>query len=121
MRADPDLDGDFARRIRVVLARQRIEEAALRLLRAAEHPPVPGRRHSHVATRLLLLLDGADTPDRFAERLHLADRAAAVYAGTSDVLHSRRTYIDIPEALLREWEDVVDAVEAAVDGTVAPG
>jgi hypothetical protein len=116
VRTDPDLDGDFARRIRVVLARQRIEEAALRLVQAAERPPVPGRRHGHVTARLLLLLHGADSPDRFAERLHLADRAAAVYAGTSDVLHSRRTYVDVPEALLREWEDVVDALESAVDG-----
>ena len=44
----------------------------------------------------------------------MADRAAAVYDATSNFLHSRRTYIDVPEALLREWEDVVDELDAVI-------
>jgi hypothetical protein len=97
---------DLMRRIRVLQARQRIEDVARRLLYDAEGAGATARFHVNVKTRLLLLCAAAS--DEWPDRYRIADRAAAVYDATSDVLHSRRTYVDVPEALLREWEDVVD-------------
>jgi hypothetical protein len=103
---------DLLRRIRVLKARQRIEDASRRLLQETESDGEE-RPHSNVKTRLLLLVCNV-APDQWWERYRLAERAKAVYAGTSDVLHTRRTYIDIPEALLHAWEEVVDELDAVV-------
>jgi hypothetical protein len=103
---------DLLRRIRVLRGRQRIEDAARRLLCEAEGAGTGDRTHAHVKTRLLPLCFACG--DEWPDRYRLADRAAAVYSATSDVLHTWHTYIDVPEALLRAWEDVVNELEEVV-------
>ena len=59
---------------------------------------------------LLLLL--VDLPEeRWPETYRIADRARAVHRETSDVLHSRRAFADVPETLVAEWESVTAEVE----------
>jgi hypothetical protein len=101
------------RRVRVLMARQRLEQQARILLCHAEGRPIAERSHQYVVKRLMLLTAGVP-PDRWAAAYGLARRAGAVYRETSAVLHSNRAFADVPEALVRGWEDVVDEVEKAV-------
>lgn len=108
---------DFHRRIRVLLVRQRIEVVARALLCIAEGSQPDDRLHARVKARLLLLL--AHVPhEKWSVAYRLARRAGAVHGETSDVLHSRRAFADVPEVLVREWEDLVEELErmASIDG-----
>lgn len=106
-------DPEFWRRIRVLVARQRIERCARDLLCDAEGSDPAQRLHEHVRTRLLLLAIGV-CADRWWAAYVLARRAADAYAGTSAVLHGRRAFGDVPEVLVGEWEEVAAELEARV-------
>jgi hypothetical protein len=112
------LRGPVERRVRVLTARQRLEQQARILLCHAEGRPTSDRPHQYVVGRLMLLTAGVP-PERWAAAYGLARRAGVVYRETSAVLHSNRAFADVPEALVREWEDVVEAVERAVASRVA--
>jgi hypothetical protein len=96
------------RRIRVLIARRRLEEHAATLVERATGTR-PGV-HRFVADRLALLTAGVP-PARWADAHGLARRAANVYSDTSIVLHSNRAFGDVPEPLVREWEQVVADVQ----------
>lgn len=105
------MSSSLDRRIRVLVVRRRLEEAAATLVERAR-----GKRpsqHRVVDARLMLLSAGAPPEQR--EAVHgLARRAAGVYDATSAVLHSRRAFADVPEYRVREWEDTVADVESAM-------
>lgn len=117
------LSGTSRRRIRVLLVRQALENLAADLLSAAEGGVAPQRAHAFVRSRLLLLADGAHG-DEWLGLTDLARRAGTVYRETSDVLHSNRAFGDVPKALVKEWEEVVATLRAAVAeklGSTSPG
>lgn len=109
------MTADFAVRIRVLRARQQIEDTAAALLAAAEGRP--RELSKEVRYRIMLLLAGmpADDHELWAARFRLAHRVRQVYGGTSDVLHSRRTYVDVPEAVLQDWEAVVEELVSVTE------
>jgi hypothetical protein len=106
------------RRVRVLRARQRLEQQAWILLCHVEGRPTSERGHQYVVRRLMLLTAGVP-PERWAAAYGLARRAGVVYRETSAVLHSNRAFADVPEALVQEWEDVVEEVEEAVASCTA--
>jgi hypothetical protein len=114
-RADgpPLARGPVERRVRVLMTRRRLEQQARTLLCHTEKRAPADRRHQFVVRRLMLLTAGVP-PEQRAAAYGLARRAGAVYGETSKVLHSNRAFADVPEALVREWEDVVEEVENAV-------
>jgi hypothetical protein len=58
--------------------------------------------------------------DRWAAAYGVARRAATVYGETSTVLHSNRAFGDLPEHVVREWEQVVAEVGYAVAAASRP-
>jgi len=58
--------------------------------------------------------------DRWAAAYGVARRAAIVYGETSTVLHSNRAFGDLPEHVVREWEQVVAEVGYAVAAASRP-
>lgn len=74
--------------------------------------------HRNVAQRLMLLTAGVE-PDRWAAAFGLARQAVAVYRETSAVLHGNRAFADVPEVVVREWEQVATEVTER-SGRTAP-
>lgn len=121
--------GSVDRRIRVLIVRRRLEDAAAGLLERATGT-VPSH-HSVVPSRLMLLTAGTEA-DEWSFSYGVACRAARVYGATSAALHSNRAFGDVPEHEVREWEQVVrefdDAMRSAaerrgvsrLDGTTTP-
>jgi hypothetical protein len=111
----PEPGDDFGRRIRVLIARQNLEELSRKLLCRSEGTDPADRDHGDVGARLLLLT--ADVPaEDWKDAYLLTRRAWAAYKGTSEVLHSRRAFGDMPEVLVREWEDAVNELRRAING-----
>jgi hypothetical protein len=99
------------RRIRVLIVRRRLEEHAATLVeRATGNRPTQHR----VVPRRLMLLTAEAPSDGWSATYELARRAATVYGETSTVLHSNRAFGDIPELLVKEWEQVVTDVDEAL-------
>ena len=99
------------RRIRVIIVRRQLEEHAATLVEQATG--TRPQRHRHIARRLMLLTAGVSEGD-WAAAHSLARQSGLVYRETSSVLHSHRAFGDVPEQLVREWEQVVVTVGDAV-------
>lgn len=109
----PETGNDFWRRIRVLAARQHLEELSRTLLCDAEGSDPTDREHGNVEARLLLLTAHVP-PTSWWDAYLRARRAAAAYKGTSQVLHSRRAFGDVPEVLVQEWEEAVEQLREAI-------
>lgn len=97
------------RRVRVLDLRIRLERAAASAFDEVCQP-TETQRQSHVAARLLYLVDTGRSDATATHRLvHLA---AHVYKRTSDVLHGRVSSLDLPDVLIDEWHEVVVGLEA---------
>lgn len=109
MRIPDGLSEPVRRRVRVLLVRQRLEQQALLMRDEARSAATNGATHRNVAQRLMLLTAGVE-PERWSDAFGLARQAASVYRETSAVLHSNRAFADVPEVLVREWEQVTTEV-----------
>ena len=107
------------RRSRVLELRIRLERAAVAAYSAVCSPP--GQVRQTEIRLKSLFLTALVEPARRVETHRLARLAGYVYARTSDVLHGRATAPDVPDVVVDEWSDVVDAVLALVSDSDAAG
>jgi hypothetical protein len=106
------------RRIRVLRLRIRLERVATDAFDRVCAPSGESRT-DRVRHRLVFLLDGVP-PGELGAAHRTIRLARHVYGKTSEVIHGRYGALDLSDALLAEWEAVVDALEALPAGRAAP-
>lgn len=99
------------RRIEVLRIRQRLEALTADTFDAVCAPHQPGRR-VRIKPRMIFLLSGTRDPSIFLARYNLIRQGRHVYARTSDVLHGRVNMLNLPQAVVDEWEEIVVKLEA---------
>jgi hypothetical protein len=97
-------------RIRVLRLRIRLERIAADAFDRVCDPAVKGQQ-DRVRHRLIFLL-GDVSPEELASAHRTIRLARHVYQKTSEVMHGRYGANDLSDALVTEWEEVVDHVEA---------
>lgn len=99
-----------ARRLEVMALRVRLEHLAMRAYDTVCQPPTSGGQ-GNTKNRLLFVL--ALAPEKERPAVHrLVHLGRHVYKRSSDVLHGRVAGLDVPDIVIAEWRDVVDALEA---------
>jgi hypothetical protein len=97
-------------RIRVLRLRIRLERVAADAFDRVCDPVLRGQQ-DRVRSRLLFLLSDVP-PDELSSGYRTIRLARHVYRKTSEVMHGRYGALDLSDALVTEWEEVVDNVES---------
>jgi hypothetical protein len=97
-------------RIRVLRLRIRLERVAADAFDRVCDPVLKGQQ-DRVRSRLLFLLSDV-APDELPSGYRTIRLARHVYRKTSEVMHGRYGALDLSDALVTEWEEVVDRVES---------
>jgi hypothetical protein len=99
------------RRIEVLRIRQRLEALTADTFDAICAPNQPGRRIK-TKPRMIFLLNGTRDPATLLARYRLIRQGRHVYARTSDVLHGRINMLNLPQAVVDEWKEIVVKLES---------
>lgn len=95
------------RRLRVLQARQQVEECARRVYALAFGLDPETQWHKHVRRRLNLLACWAQDDRDFLRYRAVAAQLSWVYGQCCAVLHGRRAFTELPEPEVAAWEATV--------------
>ncbi|MGP5015858.1 hypothetical protein ACTXJX_18930 [Glutamicibacter ardleyensis] len=107
-------------RLEVMKLRLRIEKAAIQAVEDSFPGGIEPVKQRRIRDRLAFITVAYAKEAPLDELLGLVRMTRHVYSRTSDVLHGRSNMVNLPGAMLLEWEELVSRVEALQSLKVHP-